>query len=66
MDIDTMLAGAVAATPLDLARLIALGAPIVRARHDYAEAGEPGLGALVDRWADSVRATALCSHGGIQ
>lgn len=40
----------VAATPVDLARLVRVGKPIVRARYEFAEAGEPRLGALVDRW----------------
>ena len=38
----------VAATPLDLAALIAIDKPVVRARYDFAEAGEPTLGSLVD------------------
>jgi predicted GTPase len=40
----------VAATPVDLGRLIDVGTPIVRARYEFAEVSEPGLGALVDRW----------------
>ena len=40
----------VAATPVDLARLVAVDTPIVRARYEFAEAGEPGLGRLVDDW----------------
>jgi predicted GTPase len=48
----------VAATPVDLARLIAVGKPIIRARYDFAEAAEPGLGALVDAWLASPRAPA--------
>jgi hypothetical protein len=31
----------VAATPIDLAALIAIKVPVVRARYDYADAGEP-------------------------
>lgn len=38
----------VAATPCDLAALIEIDKPIVRARYEFAEAGEPGLGSLVD------------------
>jgi predicted GTPase len=38
----------VAATPLDLAALIALEKPVVRARYEFADAGEPTLGSLVD------------------
>lgn len=40
----------VAATPVDLGRLIRVSKGIIRARYDFAEVGEPGLGALVDRW----------------
>jgi predicted GTPase len=40
----------IAATPVDLARLVALDKPIVRARYDFAEASEPGLGSLIDDW----------------
>jgi len=38
----------VAATPADLAKLIAITKPVVRARYEFAEAGEPTLGSLVD------------------
>jgi predicted GTPase len=48
----------VAATPVDLARLIAVGKRIVRARYDFAEGGEPGLGDLVDEWLARGRAPA--------
>jgi predicted GTPase len=40
----------VAATPVDLARLVAVPRPIVRVRYEFAEAGERTLGALVDDW----------------
>lgn len=40
----------VAATPVDLARLVRTSKPIVRARYEFAEAGEPRLAALVDGW----------------
>jgi predicted GTPase len=40
----------VAATPVDLGRLIAVDKPIVRARYEFEETIEPGLGALVDGW----------------
>ena len=40
----------VAATPLDLGSLIALEKPIVRARYEFADAGEPTLGAVIDRF----------------
>jgi predicted GTPase len=38
----------VAATPLDLAALIALDKPVVRARYEFAEVGEPTLASVVD------------------
>jgi predicted GTPase len=44
----------VAATPIDLAALIEIGKPIVRARYEFAEAGEPSLGALVDGFLERV------------
>jgi predicted GTPase len=37
----------VAATPIDLAALLRVGKPVVRARYEFAEAGEPGLAARV-------------------
>jgi predicted GTPase len=40
----------VAATPVDLARLLPLDKPIVRARYEFAETSEPGLGSLIDAW----------------
>lgn len=48
----TILASAaevvVAATPCDLAALLHLDIPVVRARYAFAEAGAPGLGSVVD------------------
>jgi predicted GTPase len=38
----------VSATPIDLAALIAVDKPIVRARYEYAEAEEPGLAGAVE------------------
>jgi predicted GTPase len=43
----------VAATPIDLAALIAIDKPVVRARYDFADAGEPTLGQLVDAFLDA-------------
>jgi predicted GTPase len=43
-DADAVVAG----TPIDLASLLGLRFPVVRARYEYAEASEPGLGAHVD------------------
>jgi predicted GTPase len=40
----------VSATPVDLARLIAVDKPVIRARYEFAEAGAPGLGDVVDDW----------------
>jgi predicted GTPase len=40
----------VAATPVDLARLVTVSKPIVRARYDFEDVDDPGLAALVDRW----------------
>ena len=41
----------VAATPVDLARLLGLDRKVVRARYDFAEAGEFGLSTVVDVFA---------------
>jgi predicted GTPase len=38
----------IVATPIDLGALIQVNKPIVRARYEFAETGEPSLGALVD------------------
>jgi predicted GTPase len=38
----------VAGTPVDLAALLGLRLPVVRARYEYADVGERGLGAQVD------------------
>ena len=38
----------VAATPIDLAHLIRINAPVVRARYEFADAGAPTLASLVD------------------
>jgi predicted GTPase len=38
----------VAATPLDLAALLAVNKPVVRARYEFADAGEPTLASVVD------------------
>jgi predicted GTPase len=40
----------VAGTPVDLADLLRPRLPVVRARYEYAEASEPGLGAQVDAY----------------
>ena len=38
----------VVATPADIAALLAIDKPVVRVRYEFAEGGEPALGALVD------------------
>ncbi|MEW6163440.1 MAG: GTPase [Pseudomonadota bacterium] len=38
----------VSGTPVDLAALVAVDKPVVRARYEFAEAGTPGLGELLD------------------
>jgi predicted GTPase len=43
----------VAATPADLGRLIRVDKPIVRARYEFAEACDPGLGVIVDGWLET-------------
>ena len=40
----------VAATPVDLTRLVCIGKPVVRARYEFAEMDTPGLGGCVDDW----------------
>jgi len=40
----------IAATPVDLAAIVRTAKPIVRARYAYADAGEPTLAELVDRF----------------
>ncbi len=40
----------VAATPIDLAALMALDKPVVRARYEFSDSGKPGLAAELDRF----------------
>jgi len=40
----------VAATPANIAALIDVEKPVVRARYEFAEAGEPTLGSLIDEF----------------
>ena len=47
----------IAATPIDLGRLLATGKPMQRARYEYAEAGEPRLSELVDGFLDKLKPT---------
>ncbi|HUG37201.1 MAG TPA: hypothetical protein VML54_09650 [Candidatus Limnocylindrales bacterium] len=48
----------VGATPVNLAALMTLTKPLVRARYEFAEAGEPTLASLVDAWLDRCPAAA--------
>jgi hypothetical protein len=45
----------VAATPVDLTRLIRIDKPVVRARYEFAETAAPGLGGCVDDWLARLR-----------
>jgi predicted GTPase len=54
----------VAATPVDLARLLGPGKPVVRARYEFEDVDEPGLAAHVDRWLQAGRAEARWSQRG--
>ncbi len=38
------------ATPVDLARLVPIDKPLVRARYEFMETAAPGLGGYVDDW----------------
>jgi predicted GTPase len=49
-DADVVVTG----TPTDLGALIALDKPVVRARYEFQEASEPGLGALLEDFLDRV------------
>jgi predicted GTPase len=40
----------IAATPVDLARLLVIDKPVIRARYEFSESAEPGLGACVEDW----------------
>jgi predicted GTPase len=54
----------VAATPIDLAALVRPRTPVVRARYDYADAGEPTLGAVVDAFLERALAARGRAAGG--
>lgn len=45
-DADLVVSG----TPADISALMKLDKPVVRARYNFADAGEPTLGSLIDRW----------------
>ena len=40
----------VSATPIDLARLVPIDKPVIRARYDYAEDGAPTLSSFIDQF----------------
>lgn len=40
----------ISATPIDLARLVRIDKPVIRARYEYVEAGTPALSSVVDRF----------------
>jgi predicted GTPase len=40
----------VSGTPIDLAALVQLNKPVVRARYEFAEAESPGLGGEIDQY----------------
>lgn len=44
-------------TPMDLARIVDLGAPVRRARYEYADAGTPTLAEALEPWLDRWAAT---------
>ena len=48
----------VAATPIDLAALLQIDKPVVRARYDYADADEPTLSKFIDDFLDRAGLTA--------
>ena len=52
-DADVVLA----ATPVDLARLLTVSQPIVRARYEFEDGGPTMLGGFVDRWLAGVEAS---------
>jgi predicted GTPase len=45
-DADVVVAG----TPIDLSHLMRLNKPIIRARYEFAEVDDPGLGAIIDQF----------------
>ncbi len=49
----------VCATPIDLARLLDLNKPVVRARYEFAETGEPTLSAIIDGFLATLPASGL-------
>jgi predicted GTPase len=54
----------VAATPVDLARLLRCDKPVVRARYEFEDVDARGLGAIVDRWLEARPAVVPGSQAG--
>ena len=44
----------VSGTPIDLAALVSVAKPVIRAHYEFAETGSAGLGAEIDRFLESV------------
>jgi predicted GTPase len=53
----------VSATPSDLAALIKVNKPIIRARYEFAEAEEPGLGEYLKKFIVSQNLSGVFNHG---
>ncbi len=50
-DVDVVVCG----SPVDLGRMLRIGKPVVRARYEFAEQGEPRLSTAVDAFIDRIR-----------
>ncbi len=50
----------VSATPIDLLALVSLNKPVVRARYEYADAGEPTVGFVLDGFLGKISALPRC------
>jgi predicted GTPase len=46
----------ISATPIDLARLLRIGKPVIRARYEFVETGEPTLSAIIDAFCNQLAA----------
>ena len=55
----------VAGTPIDLSAVLELDRPVVRARYEFEEGEEPGLGSAVDKFLESRAAKHLEAHTGL-
>ena len=53
----------VCGTPIDLFRVLGAGKPVVRARYEFAEVGEPRLSGLISGFLDGLRPR-VDAHGG--